>query len=216
MFYAIANEGEIASQMRLQTFPDREDVPTIATGFPAGADAAPHVDDGYAVVRLVPTEPLSDRWYLVGLPSLPRGLIWSEGHRVYRGTDGFTGVRLRVGSQPAVLSLGRVDFAGKPTYVHVRFSEAVSAIARDRPWLDVRALSSPAACTVEAPEQPIDSVSATCQSLPADDVLQVVVRAFVSTDGSQSVDDSVYQLDPDVLSALPNGERVLYIDPRNE
>jgi hypothetical protein len=214
---------EVAARSRLQTFPEREDVPATPVAYPPGAnvDAGQDVDvcpigSAYGVVQMVPVSPLSDRWYLVGVTDLPKEVKWWSGDRFYRGPDAFVGVRFRVGTQPAVLSLRRSDGSGW-TDVQINFSEKVMAQKADEPWLEVRSLTNPslpgASCGRPGPGEPVDSIRARCEALPRDDVLQATVRAFSSADGSKSVADATYQLDPPALLELPNGERALYIEP---
>jgi hypothetical protein len=217
--------AEVAAQTRLQTFPEREEVAMTPLGFPPRAQIDNGVDGGtypigdrYGVVQVVPAAPLSDRWYLVGAITLPKSVAWWPGTRFYRAADGFVGVRFRVGSQPDVLSVRRSDYSGKGTYITVTFSEKVSAISADQPWLEVRSLSDPtlptAPCRVPSYVMATDDAEATCELLPGNHILQVTVHAFVSADGLQSVPEAAYTSDPSALVTIPDGSRVLYVEPR--
>jgi hypothetical protein len=219
------NYAELAAQMHLQTFPERQDVPMTAVGLPphtqidGSATASLHpIGSNYGVVQVTPVEALSDRWYLMGVMALPKGVEWWAGTRLYSAPDGFVGVRFRVGSQPAVTAVSRADYPGKGTTVKVSFSENVSAATADQPWIEVRSLTDPALpstpCTAPRRITPADYVSATCEALPADHVLEVKLRAFVSADSAISVGEAAYQLRPESLISLPDGgTHVTYIEP---
>jgi hypothetical protein len=218
------NYAELAAQMHLQTFPERQEVPMTAVGFPpyaqidgSATSSLYPIGSNYGVVRVTPVESPSDRWYLMGVVALPKGVEWWAGTRFYRPADGFVGVRFRVGSQPAVTAVSRTDTPGKGTTVQVSFSEKVSAATADQPWIEVRSLTDPALpsapCTAPRLIMPTDSVPASCEALPANHVLEVKVRAFISADGSISVGESAYPLSPESLISLPDGTRVTYVEP---
>jgi len=217
--------AELAAQMRLLTFPERQDIAMTPIGFApevkidGGVDAGAYpIGSSYGVVQVVPSEPLSNRWYLLGAVTLPKGVEWWGGTRFYRAADGLTGVRFRVGPQPEVLSVRRLDVPDGYTDVRVTFSENVLAVSADQPWFEVRSLSDPALpvtpCTARSYGMPFNEAHAKCEWLPPSHILQVTVRASVSPDGSKSVAEAVYQLDPAALVRLPGGDRVLYIEPR--
>lgn len=217
---------DLAPLTRLRTFPEREDVAMTAMAFPpyvmvdAASEADPSpVGSSYGVVQAVPGETLANRWYLVGFVRLPSEVQLWPGHRFYRDGDGFVGVRFRVGSQPAVLSLRRAHYPGKATRVTVTFSEKVIAVAADLPWIEVQSLASPSAsvlCSHAAYNQPVDTSDTSCGTIAESDVLLVTIRAFRSADGAQTVDESAHTLDPATLIQSPSGELVLYVEPRAE
>jgi hypothetical protein len=156
----------VTARAFLETWPERAPV-AFTTDRPAA---------GYRVVRVVPSAPLDDRWYVNGLTSLPSLITYDA-----QLPDGTIGSRFRPGSHPRVSHIQFCEKAGGGMKLLVNFSEPVtlSRTAEEIVTLKVGGVASPCTSYGAGP----DALYFTCDALSP----TAAVVVTVASDGAAGV-----------------------------
>jgi hypothetical protein len=108
----------LAAAVSLRTWPE---------GSPVDLDLGSWTRSDRAELEVKPQAALPDRWYFLGLSSLPAGFVWSVVQLRHRAADGTTGVRFRPGSEPHVRAVHLCEKEARMQKIIVDTSESVLA-----------------------------------------------------------------------------------------
>jgi hypothetical protein len=121
--------SQLASAVRLYTWPGRRPVPaTVTFTDVTGPD---HGEHGYsrtpmAFVEIAPTEKLANEWYWAAVDNLPPSFAWPEFGPHHKAPDGSRGVRFSPAPHLVVSAVRVCEKAQDKAVVLVDFSERVS------------------------------------------------------------------------------------------
>jgi hypothetical protein len=125
---------EVAANTKLFTWPGLVPVATRATSVVTDGGYGPNGGAvlGMATAQFEAAEPVPDGWYVAQLCGLPSGAILPDPGAYHALPGGRRGVRLRVGSEPALWGFAICDKSDAAKTI-VRFSESVRKTATTWP-----------------------------------------------------------------------------------
>jgi hypothetical protein len=191
-----AKLAEVSAQAVLQTWP--EGTPVAFT-----TDTLAEAPPSYKVVRIVPTSPLTDRWYLAGLRGLPAKITYYTPAPL---PDGKPGVRFRPGSHPRVSQIQFCLKEGAGMKLIVGLSETVTL---NRPTDELVALKiggadSPCAWTGATSPTPlvVGGLPYACAALAETASVIVTVAPGGTAAGGATLEGGSWPID---IAKLPAG-----------
>jgi hypothetical protein len=162
----------------------------LAAGTPdAGTSGFPVAND--ATIQLTPMAPVADGWYVAILGGLPaRASLAPETIHVLE--DGRLGVRVHVGSAPALWGVAECPKEGAVTAVVVNFTEAVRAATTSTMPLAVTAgpAGAPTVCAgnqIPLADRALQEYEYICPMVGPTDLVTIVVTAGLTSQSGVQV-----------------------------